>query len=266
MQPHRPWGRLCLGDLQNIDKDNRGYIVKKLLILILLMWSVVSMRPCSLARAQEEDYSFSYWASLKGHYSPGKCTDGDDFLSEKGRLNNPKRRIRCLRIAYRGPESLDSYRSAVKRALQMAKERDQTHGMKNDNNVNGNFDLASSDLVGAGKKVILAWGDELNGNSGFVVVHKVSDGRLEVMPQDGSLLTCGGGEPQVRGLLPHRELYRRGEFDQEAEARFLQPAGDTDGPEEQDHDGEHVEPRGRHRLFLLVQGPAALRLLRERQP
>jgi len=167
--------------------------VKKLLILILLMWSVVSMRPCSLARAQEEDYSFSYWASLKGHYSPGKCTDGDDFLSEKGRLNNPKRRIRCLRIAYRGPESLDSYRSAVKRALQMAKERDQTHGMKNDNNVNGNFDLASSDLVGAGKKVILAWGDELNGNSGFVVVHKVSDGRLEVMPQDGSLLTCGGG-------------------------------------------------------------------------
>jgi len=74
----------------------------------------------------------------------------------------------------------------------MAKQRDQTHGMKSDNNVNGNFDTASADLVGPGKKVILAWGDELNGHSGFVVVHKVSDGRLEVMPQDGSLLSCGG--------------------------------------------------------------------------
>ena len=108
-------------------------------------------------------------------------TEGNDHLSNNGRYTNPYRELRFVKILYRGPEQLDAYAAAVREALSVCKDRDQTHELGADNK----FFVSASKDVGPRRKFIFAWGDDVSKQYGFVVVESVENGRMNCLTNNG---------------------------------------------------------------------------------
>lgn len=129
----------------------------------------------------QQNYDYIYWAPLSGIYKPGIPTEGNDALSDNGKFSNPYREIRFVKIMYRGPAIIDSYRAAVREVLTICKDKDQTFEQGADNK----FFISPSKDVGPNRKFIFAWGDDISKNYGFVVVESVDKGKINCLINKG---------------------------------------------------------------------------------
>ena len=134
----------------------------------------------------QQNYDYLYWAPSNGIYKPGLPTEGNNYLSDNGRLNNPYREIRFVKILYRGPDQLDLYSAAVREALSVCKDKDQTFEQGADNK----FFVSPSKDVGPRRKFIFAWGDDISKNYGFVVVESVENGRIICLLNSGKRMVA----------------------------------------------------------------------------
>lgn len=137
--------------------------------------------PPQLPVQPQRNFDYIYWAPLTGIYKPGKPTEGNNSLSENGRYNNPYREIRFVKIMYRGPAEKDSYAAAVREVLNACKDKDQTY----EHGADYKFFVSPSKDVGPNRKFIFAWGDDISGSIGFVVVESVENGRAICLLNNG---------------------------------------------------------------------------------
>lgn len=127
------------------------------------------------------EYKLTYWAPMTGIYKPGNPTNGSDYLSDNGRLNNPYREIRFAKILYRGTASMEGYTNAVRDVMAQCKEKDQTFELGAD----GKFTVVPSKDIGPSRKAIFAWSDDVTGDYAFVVVDRVENGVIHYVLNKG---------------------------------------------------------------------------------
>lgn len=129
----------------------------------------------------QPDFKWTYWAPKSGIYKPGNPTNGDPYLSDNGKLKNPYREIRFVKILYRGAASMESYHAAVKEVLAQCRDKDQTF----EQGADGKFTVMASKDIGPNRKAIFVWTDDISKDYGFVLVDEVANGRINCILNSG---------------------------------------------------------------------------------